>query len=103
MQSSVGERGTKLSGGQRQRILIARALVHLPALLILDEPTSALDPDTEQEICETLYSLRGRYTILAASHQTSLVEAADQVYQIGSGNVKHITKLPAHTLLESEE
>lgn len=90
MHTSVGERGTRLSGGQRQRILIARALVYMPTLLILDEPTSALDPKSEQEICETLYSLRGRYTILAVSHQTSLVEAADQVYQINNGRVVHL-------------
>jgi len=96
MQTSVGERGTKLSGGQRQRILIARALVHAPALLILDEPTSALDPQSEREICKTLYSLRGRYTLLAVSHQTTLVDAADQVYQIGDGKVRTLTASGRH-------
>lgn len=81
----VGERGTKLSGGQRQRIMIARALVHRPQLLILDEATSALDPKTEQAICETLISLRGRLTILAISHQTALVGMSDRVYRLADG------------------
>jgi ATP-binding cassette subfamily C protein len=83
--STVGERGAKLSGGQRQRIMIARALVHRPSLLILDEATSALDPDSEAAIGETMRHLRGRLTILAISHQTALVNAADCVYRLENG------------------
>ncbi len=83
--STVGERGTKLSGGQRQRIVIARALVHKPALLILDEATSALDPENEAAIGKTMEALRGKLTILAISHQTALVEAADRVYRLENG------------------
>ena len=86
MNSTVGERGSMLSGGQRQRIAIARALVHKPKLLILDEPTSALDPDTEADICETLGQLRGRgITILAISHQPTILEVADRAYDLQDG------------------
>jgi len=85
--SSVAERGMALSGGQRQRIAIARALARRPKLLILDEVTSSLDPQTEAAICQTLQSLRGQLTILAISHQPAVVEAADRIYQIQSGEV----------------
>ena len=78
----VGERGIRLSGGQRQRLSLARALVNRPSLLILDEPTTALDPHTEASIFETLRHLREEITILAISHQGSLIEAADVVYQL---------------------
>jgi ATP-binding cassette subfamily C protein len=87
IQTIVGERGTRLSGGQRQRIAIARAMVHRPRLLILDEATSALDPESEASICQTLNGLRGQLTILAISHQSALVEVADQVFQISGGNI----------------
>jgi ATP-binding cassette subfamily C protein len=84
--STVGERGSMLSGGQRQRIAIARALVHRPKLLILDEPTSALDPESEAAICETLGQLRGGgITILAISHQPTIMNVADRAYQLQDG------------------
>jgi ATP-binding cassette subfamily C protein len=84
--SIVGERGSMLSGGQRQRIAIARALVHKPRLLILDEPTSALDPESEAAICETLDQLRGGgITILAISHQPTIMNVADRAYQLEDG------------------
>lgn len=81
----VGERGVRFSGGQRQRVMIARALVHRPRLLVLDEATSALDPDSEQAICATLRELRGRITVLAISHQSALVTAADRIYRLREG------------------
>jgi len=83
--STVGERGGMLSGGQRQRIAIARALAHRPKLVILDEPTSALDRDSEAAICETLQGLSGKYTILAISHQPTLMSAADRAYRLQDG------------------
>ncbi|WP_461517435.1 ABC transporter ATP-binding protein [Porticoccus sp.] len=79
----VGERGGKLSGGQRQRIAIARALIKRPQLLILDEATSALDPVSEREVCETMAQLKAELTILAVSHDTAIVDAADRIYELG--------------------
>jgi ATP-binding cassette subfamily C protein len=92
MDSSVGERGGKLSGGQRQRIAIARALVHRPTLLILDEATSALDPDSEMAIGRTLQQLRGNLTIIAISHQPTLVKLADRAYRLQNASAIPVAK-----------
>ena len=88
--SVVGERGSMISGGQRQRIAIARALVKRPKLLILDEATTALDPKTEKEICGTLQQLKGWITILAISHQPTVVECADWAYRLKEGRLTRV-------------
>ena len=97
----VGERGGKLSGGQRQRIVIARALVHRPKLLILDEATNALDSASEQAICQTMTQLRGELTILAVSHQSALIDAADRVYHLANGEVKTVEKTGLLCLIDN--
>lgn len=91
MDTVIGERGSRLSGGQRQRIAIARAIVRKPKLLILDEVTTALDPKTEAEICATLRKLRGKITIVAISHQPSMIEVADKIYSLRDGVVEALT------------
>ena len=88
MNTIVGERGGKLSGGQRQRIVIARALINRPRLLILDEATSALDPESEEVVRQTMESIKGHLTILAISHNRSMIQAADHVYQLTNGDAQ---------------
>lgn len=83
----IGESGAKLSGGQRQRLAIARALVRKPTLLILDEVTTALDPKNEIAICDTLRRLCGQTTVVAISHQPTIIGSADIVYRIQDGVV----------------
>jgi ATP-binding cassette subfamily C protein len=92
LDQTVGERGSRLSGGQRQRIAIARALVGRPQLLILDEPTSELDPKTARGICDTLRALSGSVTVTAISHEPSMLESADLVYQIDAGLAREIAQ-----------
>jgi ATP-binding cassette subfamily C protein len=83
----IGVRGNLLSGGQKQRLSIARALIHKPELLILDEATSALDRATAREISNAVRGLRGNRTILAITHQSIWMDAADRVLTIQNGEV----------------
>ncbi len=87
LEESVGERGVRLSGGQRQRIGIARALYQNPELIILDEATSALDAITEQEIANTIKSLKGVKTIIIIAHRLNTLDVCDRVLQMDDGNL----------------
>jgi daunorubicin resistance ABC transporter ATP-binding subunit len=69
----------ELSGGMAQRLMVARALVHRPAILFLDEPTSGIDPQTRLALWEILRDLHGAgQTILLTTHY---MEEADALCQ----------------------
>ena len=77
----------RLSGGEQQRIAIARALAHDPLLILTDEPTGNLDYDTGRQVLDLLQRLVREHgkTMLVATHDRSMVRAADRVLTLQSG------------------
>ena len=77
MQEKAHEKVDALSGGQQQRLMIARALIHEPAVIFLDEPTVGLDPQARLALWDVLRDLhrQGR-TIVMTTHY---MEEADQL------------------------
>lgn len=66
-----------LSGGMAQRLMVARAIMHRPAILFLDEPTAGLDPQSRIALWEILGELHGEgQTILLTTHY---MEEADEL------------------------
>jgi ABC-type multidrug transport system fused ATPase/permease subunit len=88
--TQIGERGVKLSGGQKQRVAIARALYHSPEILIFDEATSSLDTKSEKAIQQTIYSFKGKQTLVIIAHRLSTVENCDNVIWLQQGRIKKI-------------
>ena len=43
-----------LSGGMKRRLLIAKAMVHQPAVLILDEPTAGVDVELRNNLWKNI-------------------------------------------------
>ncbi|KAF2151943.1 hypothetical protein K461DRAFT_322075 [Myriangium duriaei CBS 260.36] len=90
----VGDGGQGLSGGQQQRLAIARALVREPDVLILDEATSALDGESAAWIRDCVLDLVRRgttggrpTTVVAITHDRRMMECADRVVVMDSGEV----------------
>ena len=90
IETIVGERGVKLSGGQRQRIGIARAIYAEPEIMIFDEPTSSLDLETEQKFFESIYKLKDYKTLIIVSHNKSVLEKCDKIYEIKNNELSKI-------------
>ena len=88
IETILGDRGARISGGQKQRIGIARALYFNHDLIIFDEATSALDSSTEKEIIDSIFKLKGKKTIIFATHKITLLEKCDSIVEILDNKLK---------------
>lgn len=78
------------SAGMTKKILLAAALLHNPALLILDEPLEAVDPASGRVIQQILrnYAAAGG-TVIMSSHVMEIVEGlCDHVAIIARGQMQ---------------
>lgn len=78
-----------LSGGTKQRVLIARALVHKPAIVLLDEPTVGLDPDIRRKLWDQIKELKKLgITIILTTHYLDEAEVlSDRICILSKGKV----------------
>jgi peptide/nickel transport system ATP-binding protein len=83
----------ELSGGEQQRVAIARALVGLPNLILADEPTGQLDTITGSNIIALLREISRKtgITIIIASHDPKVEEAADLVFEMNDGELMSVS------------
>ena len=59
----------QLSGGMARRLMLARAMLHGPAVLFLDEPTAGLDPQSRAALWDYIGELHaGGRTVLLTTH-----------------------------------
>ena len=79
----------ELSGGQQQRVAIARSLVNKPSLILADEPTGELDSASGEEIVRLFSRIvhEDGVTVIMSSHDPSVEELADVVYELSDGQV----------------
>ena len=79
----------ELSGGEQQRVSIARAIVTKPAIILADEPTGELDSTNAKSIFGLFKDMvvEQGMTIIAATHDSSLLSMADEVKEIRNGGL----------------
>lgn len=79
----------ELSGGEQQRISIARAVAIQPDIILADEPTGELDSVNAGNIFGLFQEMsreRGM-TIVATTHDRTLLDMADEIYEISNGSL----------------
>jgi len=78
-----------LSGGMRRRLLVAKAMVHMPDVLILDEPTAGVDIGLRQQLWEYVRALNeaGTTIILTTHYLEEAEELCDEIAIINHGEV----------------
>jgi iron complex transport system ATP-binding protein len=81
----VGE----MSAGEQRRIMIARALVHRPAMLLLDEPSNALDLAAQRELRHALRRVarEGVGILMVTHHLADILPAIDRVILMKAGRI----------------
>ena len=76
---------------EKRRCLLARALVHLPELVILDEPTAGLDISGRERLLATIDQLQrlhpGLTVIMVTHHVEEIGARTDQVVLLSEGKV----------------
>lgn len=79
----------QLSGGEQQRVAIARALINTPKVILADEPTGNLDSRAGAEIVALLRQLNREreVTVLVATHNEAVAQAADRIIRLRDGRV----------------
>ena len=78
-----------LSTGEARRALIARALVHDPAVLVLDEPYAGLDPTARHHVGAAVRSLSagGRGLLLVTHHIEDIPPEVTRVVMLKGGRL----------------
>ena len=77
----------ELSGGEQQRISIARAVAIQPDIILADEPTGELDSTNASNIFGLFREMSHDrdMTIVATTHDRTLLDMADEIYEISDG------------------
>ncbi|WP_438446350.1 ABC transporter ATP-binding protein [Gorillibacterium sp. sgz5001074] len=82
----------ELSGGEQQRVAIAKAIAHRPSLLLADEPTAELDSQMGAQVMGVFRDIvrEERVTICMTTHDPTIMEVADHVYEMADGRFQGI-------------
>ncbi len=78
-----------LSTGQARRVLVARALVHDPAVLVFDEPCTGLDPEGMYYVRRSMRALAqaGKTVVLVTHYPEDIIPEIDRLVLIRQGAV----------------
>ena len=78
-----------LSGGMKRRLLIAKALVHMPPVIVLDEPTAGVDVELRRQLWDLVSDLNhhGVTVVLTTHYLEEAEELCDRIAIINHGEL----------------
>jgi ATP-binding cassette subfamily C protein/ATP-binding cassette subfamily C protein LapB len=78
---------TGIPSGLARKISLARAYVKRSSILLLDEPGGGLDVAGDAALIEAIHSMRGKTTVIMATHRPSHLDVADRIVVLDAGQV----------------
>jgi|LakMenEpi03Aug12_release.lakeMendotaPanAssembly.Ray.scaffolds.fasta_scaffold85482_2 ATP-binding cassette subfamily B protein/ATP-binding cassette subfamily C protein LapB len=87
LNTQVGLNGQELSGGQRQMVALARAFLSGAHMLALDEPTLGLDRTAQDQVLQSLQSMKAGRCLVVTTHATEVMQIADRVLVLDGGRL----------------
>ena len=93
----------QMSAGEQRRVMIARALVHRPAMLLLDEPSNALDLAAQRELRNALRTVAraGTGILMVTHHLADILPEVERVILMRAGRI--VADGPRRDLLTSAQ
>lgn len=87
LEKRMKHRPFEMSGGEQQRVAIAKAIAHKPMLLLADEPTAELDSNMAAQVMAVFQNIirTEHVTICMTTHDPTILEVADHVYEMVDG------------------
>ncbi|HEY1077844.1 MAG TPA: ABC transporter ATP-binding protein [Fontimonas sp.] len=81
-----------LSGGMKRRVLIAQALVHKPAVVILDEPTAGVDVELRRSLWAFMSEMhkQGTTVVLTTHYLEEAQELCERIAILDHGQLQVI-------------
>ena len=84
--------GKKMPRSTVRKILLARSIADKPRLILLEDTLEHIDESDRQKIFEFLTSRENKWTLIAASNDSGLIQKADRVFQLKGGILIELPK-----------